>query len=127
MAAFLPLPDGRQLDSTSWEQTPRVVQELVIHLLAVIRQQTERMGRLEARLATLEAERQRNSSHSNRPPSSDPPWVKPPHPGKPPGTPGARAGHPGHRQILLEPTEVIEVQPPACGCGQTMFPEARPY
>ena len=127
MAASLPLPDGLPLDSTSWEQTPLVVQELVIHLRAVIRQQAERMSTLEARIAALEAQRQRNSSNSDRPPSSDPPWVKPPHPGKPQGTPGARAGHPGHRQILLEPTEVIEVQPPACGCGQTTFPEARPY
>jgi transposase len=127
MAASLPLPDGLPLDSTSWEQTPLVVQELVIHLRAVIRQQAERMSTLEARIAALEAQRQRNSSNSDRPPSSDPPWVKPPHPGKPQGTPGARAGHPGHRQILLEPTEVIEVQPPACGCGQITFPEARPY
>ena len=127
MAASLPLPDGLLLDTTSWEQAPHVVQELVIHLLAVIGQQAERMSTIEARIAGLEAQRQRNSSNSNRPPSSDPPWVKPPHPGKPQGTPGARAGHPGHRQILLEPTEVIEVQPPACGCGQTRFPEARPY
>jgi transposase len=127
MAASLPLPDGLPLDSTSWEQTPRLVQELVLHLLAVIRQQAERMSTLEARIAALEAQRQRNSSNSNRPPSSDPPWVKPPHPGKPQGAPGARAGHPGHRQILLEPTAVIEVQPRACGCGQTTFPEARPY
>ena len=127
MAASLPLSDGLPLDPTSWEQTPIVVQELVIHLLAVIRHQEERMSTLEARIATLEAQRQRNSSNSDRPPSADPPWVKPPHPGKPQGTPGARPGHPGHRQILLEPTEVIEVQPPACGCGQTTFPEARPY
>jgi hypothetical protein len=123
MAAFLARPDGLQWDSPSWSQPPRVVHALVLHLLAVIRQHTARRGPLEARLAIREAERQRHSSHANRPPSTDPPWVKPPHPGKPPGTPGARAGHPGPRQILLEPPEVIEVQPPACGCGQTGFPE----
>jgi transposase len=127
MAASLPLPDGLPLDPTSWEQTPIVVQEVVIHLLVVIRQQAERMSTLEARIATLEAQRQRNSSNSDRPPSSDPPWVKPNTPGQPKGAPGARPGHPGHRQVLLEPTEVIEVQPPACSCGQTAFPEARPY
>ena len=43
MVASLPLPEGLPLDPTSWEQTPVVVQELVIHLLAVIRQQEERM------------------------------------------------------------------------------------
>jgi transposase len=127
MATSLPLPDGLPLDPTSWEQTPLVVQELVIHLLAVIRQQEERMSTLEARIAALEAQRQLNSSNSDRPPSSDPPWVKQKTPGQPQGAPGARPGHPGHRQALLEPTEVIEVQPPACGCGQTVFPGARPY
>src|SRR4029450_897031 len=123
----LPLPDGLPLDTPSWEQTPVVVQQLVMHLLAVIRQQEERIRTLEARMAALEAQGQRNSRNSDRPPSSDPPWVKQHIPSKPKGTPGAQPGHPGHRQALLEPTEVIEVQPPACGCGQTMFPEACPY
>jgi transposase len=127
VVASLSLPEGLPLDPTTWEQTPVVVQELVIHLLAVTRQQDERMRILEARLAALEARAQRNSGHSNRPPSADPPWVKPHTSSTPKGTPGARPGHPGHRQALLEPTEVIEVQPPACGCGQTAFPDARPY
>ena len=70
MAASLPLPDGLLLDTTSWEQAPHVVQESVIHLLAVIGQQAERMSTIEARIAGLEAQRQRNSSNSNRPPSS---------------------------------------------------------
>ena len=127
MDVSLPLPEGLPLDTPSWEQTPVVVQQLVIHLLAVIRQQEERIRTLEARMAALEAQGQRNSRNSDRPPSSDPPWVKQHIPSKPKGTPGAQPGHPGHRQALLEPTEVIEVQPPACGCGQTMFPEACPY
>jgi transposase len=127
VVASLPLPEGLPLAPTTWEQTPVVVQELVIHLLAVTRQQEERIRTLEARMAALEAREQRNSGNSDRPPSSDPPWVKPQPPSKPKGTPGAKPGHPGHRQTLLEPTEVIEVQPPACSCGQTMFPQARPY
>jgi len=110
-----PLPEGLPLDPTTWEQTPVGVQELVIHLLAVTRQQAQRIRTLEARMAALEARAQRNSGNSNRPPSADPPWVKPPTSSKPKGTLGARTGHPGHRQTLLEPTAVIEVQPPACG------------
>jgi transposase len=127
VVASLPLPEGLPLAPTNWEQTPVIVQELLIHLLAVTRQQDERLRTLEARLAVLEAREQRNSSHSDRPPSSDPPWMTPQTSSKPKGAPGARPGHPGHRQTLLEPTEVIEVQPPACSCGQTMFPQARPY
>jgi Family of unknown function (DUF6444) len=70
-----------------------VVQEVVIHWLAVIRHQEERMSTLEARIATLEAHRQRNSSNSDRPPAADPPWVKPPHPGKPAVVYVSRAGN----------------------------------
>jgi transposase len=127
VVACLPLPEGLPLDATSWEQTPLVVQQLVIHLLAVTRQQEERITTLEARLAALEARGQQNSRHSDRPPSSDPPWVKPASPGGPKGTPGAKPGHPGHRQALLEPTEVIEVKPRLCACGQTGFSDTRPY
>ena len=36
-------------------------------------------------------------------------------------------GHPGHCQAWLAPTEVIEVTPEACACGQREFPEAQPY
>jgi hypothetical protein len=78
-------------------------------------------------MAALEARVQRHSANANRPPSADPPWVKPHTSSTPKGTPGARPGHLGHRQALLEPTEVIAVQPPACGCGPTAFPDAHPY
>ena len=77
-------------------------------------------------MAALEARVQRHSATSKRPPSADPPWVKPHPSSTPKGTPGARPGHLGHRQAWLAPTEVIEVQPPACGCGQTAFPDAPP-
>jgi transposase len=120
VAASLPLPNGLPVDTPSWKQTLVVVQPLVIHLLAVIRQQEEQ-------IKTLGARGQRNSSNADRPPSSDPPWVKSKIPSQPKGPPGVKAGHPGHRQVLLEPTEVIEARPPACGCGQTAFPDTRPY
>jgi transposase len=104
-----------------------VVQALVSHVLAMTRPPEEQISTLEARMAALEARVQRNSAHANRPPSADPPWVKPHTSSTPTGTPGARPGHLGHRQAWWEPTEVIEVQPPACGCGQTAFPDAHPY
>ncbi len=48
-----------------------------------------------------------HSSHSNRPPSSDRPYAKRPARSGTQGRPGAKPGHPGHRQALLAPTEVI--------------------
>jgi transposase len=125
--ASIPLPEGLPLEADSWEQTPLVVQQVVVQLLAITQQQDARLRALEARLAELEARLQRNSRNSDRPPSSDPPYAKTKPGDERKGTPGAKPGHPGHRQVLLEPTERIEVQPPACGCGQIGFPEAHPY
>jgi transposase len=120
VATSIPLPAGLSLDAASWEQTPLTVRQVVIHLLAVIRQQAVRIAELEARMST-------NSSNSDRPPSSDPPCVKPPSSSTMKGTPGAKPGHPGHRQGLLTPTEVLAARPEACPCGQREFPDTRPY
>jgi transposase len=116
----LPLPAGLSLDAASWEQTPLVVRQLIVQLLAVIQQQAARIAALEARLS-------QNSRTSDRPPSSDPLHAKPKASSGKQGTPGARPGHLGHRQPLLAPTEVIEVTPGACRCGQTEFPNTTPY
>jgi transposase len=120
VATSLPLPAGLALNAASWEQTPLVVRQVVVLLLAVIQQQ-------EARIAALEARITQNSSNSDRPPSSDPPFVKPSSSAPTKGTPGAKPGHPGHRQALLAPTEVITVTPDACTCGQQEFPTTTPY
>jgi transposase len=96
------------------------VRQLLIHLLAVIQQQTARIAALEARLS-------QNSRTSDRPPSSDPPLVTKPSSSTMKGTPGAKRGHPGHRQALLAPTEMIEVKPEPCACGHREFPATTPY
>jgi transposase len=120
----MPLPQGPLLDAASWEQTPLVARQLVIHLLASIRQQDERIRTLEARIAALEARLRRRSSNADRPPSSDPPYEKRTAPSGMQGRPGAS---PGHRQALLAPTEIIEVMPEICARGQQEFPATTPY
>jgi transposase len=134
VAASIPLPAGPLLDTASWAQTPLVVCHLILQLLEVIQQlQTTiqhleaRINTLEARSAALEARLQQRSHTSDRPPSSDPPYEKRPARSGPPGRPGAKPGHLGHRQALLEPTEIIEVKPECCPCSQTEFPETHPY
>jgi transposase len=120
VAPSIPLPAGLPLDSTSWGQTPPVVRQVVVQLLTVIQQQAGRIAALEARLS-------QNSSNSDRPPSSDPPYEKRTARSGMQGRPGAKPGHPGYRQALLAPTEVIAVKPEVCGCGQQAFPETTPY
>jgi len=106
---------------------PRVVQQLVVQLFASLQQQTARIQALEARMADLEARRQQRSHNSDRPPSADPPYEKRPARAGPHGKPGAKPGHPGHQQALLAPTEVIEVKPAACACGQAACLDTSPY
>jgi transposase len=120
VTATIPLPAGLPLDATSWEQTPLVVCQVVVHLLAVIQQQEGRIAALQARLS-------QNSRNSDRPPSSDPPYAQRTARSGEHGQPGAKRGHPGHRQALLVPTEIIEVTPEACPCGQRQFPQTTPY
>jgi transposase len=85
VAAALPLPAGLPLDATSWEQTPLVVHQVVVQLLAVIQQQQAQITALEARMC-------QNSCNSDRPPSSDPPFVKQSSSSPTKGTPGAKPG-----------------------------------
>jgi transposase len=120
VTAAIPLPAGLPLDATSWEQTPLVVRQMVAHLLGVIQQQAGRIAALEARLS-------QNSRNSDRPPSTDPPYAQRTARSGEHGRPGAKRGHPGHRQALLVPTEIIKVTPEACPCGQTEFSETAPY
>ncbi len=114
------LPPGLPLDAASWDQTLLVMRQLIIQLLAVIQQQTARIAALEARLS-------QTSRNSDRPPSADPPFVTKPSSSTTQGTPGAKPGHPGHRQALLAPTEIIEVKPKPCACGQREFSATTPY
>jgi transposase len=114
------LPAGLPLDVASWEQTLLIVRQLIVQLFAVIQHQTARIAALEARLS-------QTSRNSDRPPSSDPPYEKRPARSNTQGKPGAKPGHPGHRQALLAPTEVIEVKPESCACGQTEFSATTPY
>jgi transposase len=120
VSTCVPLPAGIPVDGTGWEQTPLVVCQLIIYLLAVIQHQA-------ARITALEAHASQNSRNSDRPPSSDPPYKKRTTRSGTQGQPGAKPGHPGYGQVLLAPTEVIAVKPESCACGQREFPTTRPY
>ena len=75
-----------------WHQTPVSVRLVVLTLLT--------------RLDTLEARLNQNSSNSSRPPSTDAPATKRQRrmPAAERRKPGGKHGHPGHPQVLLEPT-----------------------
>jgi len=84
----------------------------------------QRIVKLEALVLDLQSRLKRNSRNSNRPPSSDPPWLlrKPPTP--PSGRkPGGQPGHPGHQRPLLPPDqmdELVPIKPDRCSCGKRL-------
>jgi transposase len=43
------------------------------------------------------------------------------------GRPSAKPGRLAHRQVLPEPTQVVEVKPEDGPCGQRECPETTPY
>ena len=89
------LPKGFPISEEDWKQTPPAVRALVLQQHELITQLTKRVEELEARLG-------QNSQNSNRPPSSDPPYQRAKRESKGTGKPGAKKGHKGHQQSLLD-------------------------
>lgn len=109
------LPEGLGIPAEDWQQTPRSVRLVVLTLLK--------------RLEALEARMNQNSSHSSRLPSTDAPATKRQRRmnAAERRKPGAKPGHPGHHQILLEPTSTVSLFPDACSCGQRELSALTPY
>jgi transposase len=105
----VPLPDGLSFPAEDWRETPTSVRHQVLSLL-------KRVEALEARL-------QRDSSNSSRPPSTDSLSQKRQRrmPAAERRKPGAKPDHPGHHQVLLEPTASVSLLPEACACGHQGF------
>ena len=89
--------------------------------------QHELIQQLIKRVEELEAKLGQNSQNSNRPPSSDAPRQRAKRESKGTGKPGAKPGHKGHQQRLLEPTAVVPVPPKLCVCGHHEFTNHKSY
>jgi transposase len=98
------------LDPEILSRTPPEVIELLLRLLA--------------RVEELEAKVNANSSNSNKPPSSDSPFLpKPP----PPKKAKKSRKRKGHRQQCIRPTDLMELHPQQCSCTCREFEEQEPY
>lgn len=77
-------------------------------LLRRLRQQDERIAKLEARIEQLEELLRRNSSNSSRPPSADAPGQRAERPSRPPSgrKPGGQPGHEAHMRAPLPADQV---------------------
>jgi transposase len=109
-----PRPEGLGIPTEDWHQTPTSVRHQFLPLLKQV--------------DALEACLNRNSSNSSRPPSTDSPSTKRNRRTKVAERrkPGAKLGHPGHQQMLLEPTATVALFPETCVCGQPRFSDLVP-
>ena len=99
-----------------WEQVPVSVQVFILSLVK--------------RIEVLEAKLAENSQNSSRPPSTDSPYRKPrskARASKKRKKRGARKGHQGSSQLLLDPSEVVDLQPAPCDCGCADVVDVEPY
>jgi|TARA_B100000315_G_C14526863_1_gene564251 transposase len=119
----------RNFSEEEWEATPESVKDDFINLERYVLKLFERKKQLEERIDELEVKAKKNSRNSSKPPSSDNPFDRPPRDNdkKPKGKSGAKAGHPGHRQKLMKPTETVSILPQECECGNKEFDEIKPF
>jgi transposase len=100
------------IPQATWDVIPPEAQAVLAAVIAAF----------ESQIAELKAMLKQNSSNSSRPPSSDPPDLKPSPPRKRSGR--GRGGQPGHRRndrIRLDPDEVVDAKPDRCRrCGEPL-------
>ncbi|WP_129724956.1 IS66 family transposase [Xylanivirga thermophila] len=95
---------------------------LVKSLSGQISELSTQVNRLNVRVTELEAQLNKNSSNSSKPPSSDGLKKKPKNNRKKSGKP--TGGQPGHEGKTLEkvknPDEVVDIKPEHCECGYNL-------
>lgn len=106
-----------------WQLTPKAVRLFLLRLHALVGE-VEQLRREVERLKDVVRS---DSSNSSKPPSSDSPYTKGKSPEKPHRKRGAKKGHRGHRQVMLDPTETRHLKPTQCPCGNREFPDTAPY
>jgi transposase len=118
----------RPFSTAEWLQTPETVRSYIEMLEKSMLQLSGTVGELVGRTEKLEQRVNRNSQNSNQPPSADGPFKKPERKRKKGKRKrGGQKGHSGHRQQLLEPTEVVSVKPEVCSCDNRNFDHVESY
>ncbi|MHC1744540.1 MAG: IS66 family transposase [Syntrophobacteraceae bacterium] len=110
---------GLPFSQADWDQTPKAIQAFVISTLTQFQELRSKVDKIDSKL-------KQDSKNSNRPPSSDSPYKRKPK-DKKKRKPGGKKGHPGNRQLMLEPTQSMDVKPERCSCGSEDLGETRPY
>jgi len=119
----------RNFSDHDWANTPDVVKKDFENLEKWVLKLLDEKQQLEQRLYKYEVKANKNSSNSNKPPSSDSPYKKrhAKTDKNKQGKPGAKVGHKGHRQKMMEPTRTILIFPDECKCGCKEVKNQKPF
>lgn len=102
-----------------WAATPEAVRNFLVALVAS-------QAVIEKRVEELEKRLNKNSTNSNKPSSSDDIFKKKPKKNKK-NKGKKKRRRKGYQQKMLDPTEVKNLIPEACICGNTQFDKTSPY
>jgi transposase len=121
----------RDFTKRDWSNTPDAVKKAYENLEKLVIELLEKQEQLEKRLYKIESQLNKNSSNSSKPPSSDSPYKKPASSSKNEQNKrdkvGAKVGHKGHRQNLMEPINIIPIHPDECHCGCRKIINQKPF
>lgn len=126
-------PEGYQQLSfplREWESIPRFAQVYILFLQDKNTQLGSQVEALKIRVEELESRTKRTSHNSNQPPAADSPFKRAAREKKKPEEkkkPGGKTGHAGHRQVMLEPTKIVDVFPEPCTCGASDISISEPF
>jgi len=117
----------RRFSDADWQATPEAVKRDFIRIEKIMLLFAQKLKELEEELNQLKAKMNKNSTNSDKPPSTDNPYKVRRKKKKNKGRPGAKAGHKGHSQKLSEPTKTVPLFPDKCKCGSNEFNDGEPF
>jgi len=127
----------RNFTEENWAATPDSVKKAYEKLEKMVVELTEKSEQLKQRIYKIEIQLNKNSSNSSKPPSSDSPYKKDKakkdngedknSTDTKKGKVGAKKGHKGHSQKLMEPTAIVPVKTDECSCGCKDIINQKPF
>ncbi len=117
----------RSFSDADWQATPEAVKKDFIRLEGIMRHFEQQLKQLEEQMNQLKIRVNKDSSNSDKPPSTDNPYRQRAKKSKSKGHTGAKAGHKGHRPKLSEPTKKVPLFPDKCKCGSERFKNCEPF
>ena len=120
-------PWQRSFSDADWQATPEAVKRDFSRMEEILLLFGQKLKELEEELNRAKTRVNKNSTNSDKPPSTDNPYRQRAKKSKKKGRPGAKVGHKGHRAKLSEPTRTVPLFPDKCKCGSEEITDCEPF